>query len=243
MADRDQAKSGGVSLDTIIVASLASVTAMLITSHFWKGGTVISAAMTPVIVALASEAYRRPARKVTQLAPAVKRLAPVAESRQPARGRARGGTLTASRPQQRTFERNGGSSSGNGGGVTIYRPRRNLHVKAAIATGLVAFVIGALVLTVPELVFGGSVTTGSRTTLFGGGHSSASRDRQKTTTQPEQTQPQQNPQSSPTPTTPAEPPAQTAPAQPPAQTAPAPQATPPPSNGGSAPPAQSAPTP
>src|SRR3954469_12394889 len=107
MPDRGHAKSGGVSLDTIIVASLASVTAMLITSHFWKGGTVISAAMTPVIVALASEAYRRPARKVTQLAPAVKRLTP-AEARLASRGRSRGGTLTAPRPEQRAVERNGG---------------------------------------------------------------------------------------------------------------------------------------
>ncbi|MFL5826014.1 MAG: hypothetical protein ACJ76V_05770 [Thermoleophilaceae bacterium] len=243
MPDRGHAKSGGVSLDTIIVASLASVTAMLITSHFWKGGTVISAAMTPVIVALASEAYRRPARKVTQLAPAVKRLTP-AEARLASRGRSRGGTLTAPRPEQRAVERNGGSSNENGSGVTVYRPRRNLHLKAAIATGLVAFVIGALVLTVPELVFGGSVTTGSRTTLFGGGHSSAARSKEKTTTQPQQTEPQQSPgAASPTPTAPEQQPAQTTPAAPPAQTAPAPQVAPPSSGGGSAPPAQTAPAP
>jgi hypothetical protein len=243
MADRDHAKSGGLSFDTVIVASLASVTAMLITSHFWKGGTVISAAMTPVIVALASEAYRRPARKVTQLAPAVKRITPSAESRAPGRPRSRAGTLVASPPERRTYERNGGSSAGNRSGVTIYRPRRNLHVKAAIATGLVAFVIGGLVLTVPELLFGGSVTTGSRTTLFGGGHSRGAQKSDKKAAEPQQTSPQQTAPASPTPTTPEQPPAQTTPAAPPGQNAPAPQVAPPPSNGGSAPPAQTAPAP
>jgi hypothetical protein len=48
--------------------------------------------------------------------------------------------------------------------------RRRLHLKIAVVTGLVGFLIAAAVLTLPELIFGGSVTGGKRdTTYFGGG--------------------------------------------------------------------------
>ena len=56
-----------LSPQTLIVASLASLTAAIVVSHFWRGGTPIAAAITPVIVALASELYRRPAERITQL--------------------------------------------------------------------------------------------------------------------------------------------------------------------------------
>ncbi len=54
------------------------------------------------------------------------------------------------------------------------KPRRKLHLKVAIVTGLIAFVIAALFLTVPELIAGESVTGGQRTTVFGGGSGSSS---------------------------------------------------------------------
>src|SRR4051794_10509433 len=144
---------------------------MILTSHLWKSGTVVSAAMTPVIVALASEGLRRPAKKVTQLRPPARRFTPAAGSRPSTRPAAerrfRQPSHVTGSPAERapvqTIEERGWSGDGDGNGngngrsgeVRIYRPpRRNLHVKAAIVTGLVAFVIAALALTLPELIFG-----------------------------------------------------------------------------------------
>ena len=47
------------------------------------------------------------------------------------------------------------------------------HLKIAVITGLIGFLIAAAALTLPELIFGGSVGGGDRdTTYFGGGSSS-----------------------------------------------------------------------
>ena len=50
-----------LSLRTLTIASVASATAAVVTSLFWKGGTPIAAAVTPVIVAVVSEMLHRPA--------------------------------------------------------------------------------------------------------------------------------------------------------------------------------------
>ena len=58
----------------------------------------------------------------------------------------------------------------SGGGSRFSRA----HVRIAVITGLVAFLIAAAALTLPELIFGGSVTGGGRnTTYFGGGSSTS----------------------------------------------------------------------
>jgi hypothetical protein len=61
------------------------------------------------------------------------------------------------------------------GPMRIYRagadrpsPVRRVHIRVALATAAIAFVIAALVLTLPELVFGGSVAAHGKTTFFGG---------------------------------------------------------------------------
>src|SRR3954454_5980382 len=57
------AKEGGgesLSLQTLLIAAGASAAAAVIVSHLWKGGTVIAAAMTPVIVAIVKELLARP---------------------------------------------------------------------------------------------------------------------------------------------------------------------------------------
>src|SRR3954464_14943164 len=57
------AKNGGgegLSLQTLVIAAAASAAAAVIVSHLWKDGTVIAAAMTPVIVTLVKEALARP---------------------------------------------------------------------------------------------------------------------------------------------------------------------------------------
>jgi hypothetical protein len=96
-------------------------------------------------------------------------------------------------------------------GVQIHgrtrRPARpRIHPKAVIATGLAAFAIGAAVLTLPELIFGGSVASGRSTTYFGGGRPAA--QQKKTQTAPKATTPTQTTtapaQSAPATTTPTQ---------------------------------------
>jgi hypothetical protein len=57
--------------------------------------------------------------------------------------------------------------------------RRKLHLKIAIVTGLVGFLIAAAALTLPELLFGGSVTGGHRNTTYFGGGSKSTQDKSK----------------------------------------------------------------
>ncbi|HKN95261.1 MAG TPA: hypothetical protein VJU60_13080 [Thermoleophilaceae bacterium] len=214
-------QDGGTKLSpqTLIIASLASLTAAIVTSTFWQRGTPITAAITPVIVAVASELYSRPARRITEL-----RSRRFAQQQVPQRERVPSGA-----PPRRP-EALRPPDDGELGPMRIYRteqrssPIRRVHIRAALITAAIAFVIALAVLTLPELIFGGSVAArGSRTTFFGGG---TSHHTHKTPS---------NTQTAPTTTTPSSTaPTQTAPATttPPAQTAPqttAPSQTPAPS--------------
>ena len=51
---------------TLVIASIASAAAALITSQFWIRGTPIAAALTPIIVTLVSELLHRPTEKIAQ---------------------------------------------------------------------------------------------------------------------------------------------------------------------------------
>ncbi len=71
-ANRKHDRSGGgISLETLIIASLASAAASFAASRIWGTGTLISAAATPVIVAFVSEFLRhaRPRQRVRPPAP------------------------------------------------------------------------------------------------------------------------------------------------------------------------------
>jgi uncharacterized membrane protein YvlD (DUF360 family) len=218
---RDSGGNEGLSLRTLVIAAIASAAAAIVTSAFWKGGTVISAAITPVIVSIVKEIVERPrdvVRRASAFTTATERGAP-----------------GAIRPDVRA------RSDAPVAPIRTYgRPaRRRIHLKVALVTGLVAFLIAAVVLTVPELVFGGSVATKGHTTLFGGKARTSSKpsstSEQKTTPDanqaPAQTPPstdgqQQQPDAQSQPGT-----SQPAPqGQPPAQQSPAPAAP-----GGSAP--------
>ncbi len=59
--------SPGISAATLGIASAASALAAFVVHHLWGPGTVLSAAATPVIVALTSEFLRRPAERVSSL--------------------------------------------------------------------------------------------------------------------------------------------------------------------------------
>jgi hypothetical protein len=228
----------GLSLQTLVIAAVASGAAALIVSHLWQRGTILASAMTPVFVALVSEALRKPAqsdlvRKPLRVArTAVTSPNPVTFERTP--DPAQTTSDGASAPDVRIY------SSGSDKAHTS--PRRKLHIKVAVVTGLVAFLIAALALTLPELIFGGSVAgKGRSTTYFGGSSTKSSSSGSKTQDQNQtdtgkssgdQTQQTQTDQTGQTDTTPqGQTPDQTTPGQTqttPQNTAPtAPPATPP----------------
>src|SRR3954464_9376688 len=57
----DRSGSGELQLSTLLIAAVASAVAAFVTSQVWPGGTLWSAAASPVIVALVREALNRPA--------------------------------------------------------------------------------------------------------------------------------------------------------------------------------------
>ncbi len=162
-ADRQQ-QGGGLSVQTLLVASLASMTAAVVIHEFWAYGAILGAAITPVIVALTSEALKKPVDRAT-------RLAQERRSRERAASRPRDedrfGIWQADRPEP------------------WHRRLDRRHVRLALVTGLVAFAIGAVALTAGLLVFGGWVGVGGyRTTLVPGDRRDRDRDREPATTEP-----------------------------------------------------------
>jgi hypothetical protein len=169
-----------LSVSTLAVAAAASVVAAVVTSRLWQGGTLISTAMTPVIVAVVKEFLDRPASKITEVSSRAVRRTPgvrptpadaerfdepdgvVVQVHEPAPVPRRGGAqLTDDQPSS----------------YRIYGTRRN-RWRIAIATGLAAFAVVAAVMTVPELVSGSSLFNNRGTTLWGG----TSRHHRSTTT-------------------------------------------------------------
>jgi hypothetical protein len=253
VSDRRARGDGGTKLSpqTLIVASLASLTAAIVTSTFWQRGTPITAALTPVIVALASELYSRPAKRITEFGYRANVTRARRFTHEQARERER--VMSGGPPDRWRPDAVSPPDDPDYGPMRVYRteqrssPIRRVHIRAALVTAAIAFVIAVAVLTLPELIFGGSVAAHGRTTFFGTSHrhrsnpSSSSDSKHKTTTQTSPTT--SAPSSStttpaPSTTTPAAPPAQTAP-QTTTPVAPAPSASPAPS--GTSTPAQAAP--
>jgi hypothetical protein len=147
---------GGLSVQTLIIASISSLAAAILIHEFWQAGSLLAATVTPIIVALVSEGLRRPADRISDIR----------------RGRA--APVTRPDPNQP-----------DPFGIWGEQPRRSRRGPAiAIATGLVAFVIAGIALTGTELVFGGSAGGGDRrTTLLGGQDRDQPRERTQTQTQ------------------------------------------------------------
>jgi uncharacterized membrane protein YvlD (DUF360 family) len=262
MAHEKGSRSGeGLSPQTLVIAAVASAVAAVVVSHFWKGGTVVAAAMTPVIVSvmkellarpMESELVKKPVKQVSRMASgrivasAIPRTERVRQAGQ-TRDYPEDPRTAAPPPPTEPHSPAGTNGDSTRPDVLQSHPRRTYgssprrrppHLKIAIITGLLAFVIAALVLTVPELVLGGAVSSHHSTTLFGGG-SSKSKSSDKTSTDQSTTPSGKQPQGQ---TTPATPPPTTggstpttttpAPSTTP-QAAPAPQQTaPPPPSGG-----------
>ena len=216
-AERAPKQGGGLSVQTLVIASLASMTAAVVIHKFWSGGAILGAAITPIIVAVTSEVLRKPIDRASRLA-AEKRERTVATrghatvpTGPPApdpRGDDPFGIWQADRPRP------------------WYRRLDGRHLRLALATGALAFLVGGFALTGAELVFGGSLGGGGdRTTLVGGDDRDRDRDRRERD-RDEDAQPQ-TPSTTPAPTesTPEETPTTPAPAQPePTPTEPAPAA-------------------
>jgi hypothetical protein len=160
----------GLSLQTLLISSLAAVAAAIVVPMFWVRGSIIATAITPIIVAVVSEALNRPAAVIKTAAPRVTRR-------------------TATGAAVRTRTPTGVGARGEGpeqlpprgrdpfGLYDEERPRANRRpLKLALITGLLAFIIGAGVVTASELtLFGHSVGQSKRSTGLFGGHTKKSK--------------------------------------------------------------------
>jgi hypothetical protein len=137
-----------LSIRTLVIASVASAAAAVVTSQFWVHGTWVAAAMTPVIVAVVSELLNRPteavARRITTDRTVV--LPP--------------GEEPGPEPIPDQVKVYGGSRGGS--------RKKKFAVSLVAGTAALAFAIGAAALTLPELITGQSIGGGHRTTIFGG---------------------------------------------------------------------------
>jgi hypothetical protein len=151
--DVEREEERRLNLRTLTIASAASAVAAVVTSQLWIAGTWIAAALTPVLVALVSEALHRPTERVVR--------ARTTRREGAAGGRATTGAKIVEREREpiRVYRQPGSRPS-----------RRRIALGVVAATGALAFVIGIVALTTVDLVSGGSVGKGSdRTTLLGGG--------------------------------------------------------------------------
>jgi hypothetical protein len=205
-ADREDNRPGSrISLQTLIIASLASAAASLAASRIWGAGTLISAAATPVIVALVAEFLRRPVQTVAataqkvptvQTLPAVRKrtiAAPEDSSRvldDPPRVTTDPATPAephppSGQPRPRRRVESPAAITPDVDPETIkhteadtWRPRWRL----AVVTGLVAFAIVVALYTVPELLAGRSITGNGQPTTFFGGSANVKKKTSPTTT-------------------------------------------------------------
>jgi hypothetical protein len=223
-----------IDLSTLFLSAVASAAAAYVTSKIWAAGTLFSAAMSPVIVALVKEALRKPTDIVTAAVPAVARplrgsAAQRAGRAAPARGAAMPDDLTEHLAAGAPPPYPPPAPGAEAGPVRVYSTRsRRLRWRLAIVTGLLGFAACVVLYTVPEIIAGNSVgRSGHSTTFFPGRtkHRSTS-----TTTTETQTVTRPDTSSTPATTTPTVTQTVTTPATPPATTptTPVPGATVPP---------------
>jgi cell division septation protein DedD len=161
-------KRSGISIQTLVISALAAVAAAVVVPMIWERGTLIATAMTPVIVALVSEALSRPADRITAATKTVRRSATGAAVRDP--------DFDPLPPGERADAVRDDDPFG-----LRSRPPVRHHWKLALATGAAAFAIAVVALTMSELVLGGPATKeGGSTTFFSG--SGRDRDREATPT-------------------------------------------------------------
>ncbi len=202
--DRREKRSGGrISVQTLIIASVASAAASFAASRIWGAGTLVSAAATPVVVALVSEFLRRPVQTVAETAkkvPTVQAL-PVVRNRTiaPPSGSTRVEDPTGvsmdpaagAEPQSRSGRRRSGQGGEAPADVTpVVDPGTTeptdasawrLRWRLAVLTGLLAFAIVVALYTVPDLLAGHSIVDNGQPTTFFGGSATANKKASPTT--------------------------------------------------------------
>jgi hypothetical protein len=177
-----------IDLTTLFLSAIASAAAAYITSKIWAPGTLFSAAMSPVIVALVKEGLRRPTEKVATVVPAVV----ASPSRWTRTSASEPGLVPEEPPPAAPAPADPDAPhvvlppvvTAGSGPVRVYSTRaRRLRWRLAVITGLLGFLICVALYTVPELIAGKSIGRGSgnATTIFGG-RGSQSRKSSKTTT-------------------------------------------------------------
>ena len=153
-----------LSIRTLVIASVASGAAAVVTSRFSTIGTPVAAALTPVIVALVSEMLHRPTERIAER---------ITSDRPRILPEGMGAGPPDAHPDEPVTERAPAEPSAEAGPpappVRVYgrstRPRRRrIAVGAVLLTGLLAFAIAAVVLTGADVVAGGS----ERPTILGG---------------------------------------------------------------------------
>jgi hypothetical protein len=172
-----------LNLRTLVIASAASATAALVTSRLWIAGTWIAAAMTPVLVTLISEILRRPTERIARGVTVDRPALPDPEAPPPARiAPPQSGAADRVAQRLRGEDRplpdpDAPRRAAPPAPTRVYRSeaaraaprRRKIAYSVVFGTAALAFVIGVLALTVPELIAGSSVgKNDGRTTFFGG---------------------------------------------------------------------------
>jgi hypothetical protein len=205
-----------IDLTTLVISAIASAAAAYLTSKIWARGTLVSAAMTPVIVALVKEGLRRPTEKVATVVPAVV----TAPSRWTRTSASEPGLVPEEPPPVAPAPVDPDAPhvvlppvvGAEAGPVRVYSTRaRRLRWRLAVITGLLGFLICVALYTVPELIAGKSIGRGSSnaTTIFGGrSHHTKKSDTTTTspasTTQTTSTAPTTTTQTAPSATTPSQ---------------------------------------
>jgi hypothetical protein len=176
----------GLDLATLFISAIASAAAAYVTSKIWAPGTLFSAALSPVIVALVKEGLRKPTEVITNVVPQVVPTASKWTRASP------GDAGLVADVQQRPAP--GAEQpppdapgpvivpSGQSSPVRVYSTRgRRLRWRLAVITGLLGFGIAVLAFTVPELIAGQSLGGAHKTTIFGGRHRHGSSPTKTTT--------------------------------------------------------------
>jgi hypothetical protein len=206
---------------TLTIASVASASAAAVTSQLWIAGTWIAAALTPVLVAVISEALHRPTERVARAWTAEREPRASTTRRAQTATRAEPAAVTGSSGPVRVYRQTSrGVSESERGRPTL--SGRRIPWRAVLLTGAAAFAIAIATITVVDLASTGSVNT----TPLGRSSGSRAQDTGQQQEPKQGTQEQQPTSTEQTPTTtqPDEqqtPPSETAPATPPTDTAPA----------------------
>jgi hypothetical protein len=161
--------SSGIDLKTLWITAASSAAAAYATSKIWAPGTLAAAAFTPVMVAIIREGLAKSTAVVAKAVPVkgvVRSARP--EGPQPLETAASGSWSAADLGGEGLAAADPATRVAQPGEIAYHSARRARHWRVAIATGLLGFLVAAVVFTVPELVFGGSAAGGGRgTTLFG----------------------------------------------------------------------------